>query len=153
MKKFEFRLQRLLDIREAKEREIKNELAAIVAVQNREKMRQEEYRSGIQQQRDKFRAKMLGGRFSYNEAMMFERYVEFAHRVIKSQQEKIDAMEPEIRKVRERLVEASRDRRVVEKLRERKWNEYMYEYNREVAKENDDMNQKLYLRRKIEENA
>ena len=80
---------------EAKEREIKNELAAIVAVQNREKMRQEEYRSAYSSSA-RCSARRCWGRL-YNEAMMFERYVEFAQ-VIKSQQEKIDAMEPRFRR-------------------------------------------------------
>ena len=35
----------------------------------------------------------------------------------------------------------------VEKLKDRKYEEFEYEYNREQAKENDDMNQKLYHRK------
>ncbi|HPA73162.1 MAG TPA: flagellar FliJ family protein, partial [Spirochaetota bacterium] len=65
-------------------------------------------------------------------------------------QQKIDGMEEEISKVRERLVEASREKKVVDKLRERKLREYQYELNREAAKETDDANQKLYVRRLIE---
>jgi flagellar export protein FliJ len=69
--------------------------------------------------------------------------------VIKLQQEKIDSMEPEILKVRERLVEASRLLKVVEKLKEKKLQEYLYELNRETFKENDDINQKIYVNNKI----
>ena len=88
---------------------------------------------------------------SYSAASAFERYIDFAHKVIRDQQERIEAMEPEINKVRDRLVEASRERKVVEKLKERRWNEFMYEYNREVAKENDDTNQKIFVKKRIEE--
>jgi flagellar FliJ protein len=151
MKSFKFRLQRLLDIREAKEKNIKNELAAILTVQNRERLKQEHYRKSVEEQHAKFADLIKAGRYSYSAAAAFERYIDFAHRVIRDQQERIDAMEPEIQKVRDRLVEASRERKVVEKLKERRWNEFMYEYNREIAKENDDTNQKIFVKRRIEE--
>lgn len=150
MNKFKFKLQTLLDLREAREKEIKNELAALLSIQNLERMKQEEYRNKIAAEREKFVRKMREGRFSYGESMMFERFVEFGHRVIEVAQQKIDGMEGEISKVRERLVEASRDKKVVEKLRERKMSEYMYELNREAAKEIDDANQKIYVRKLIE---
>jgi len=44
-------------------------------------------------------------------------------------------------------VEASREKKVVEKLKERKRKQYMYDLNREIVKENDDANQKVYVRR------
>lgn len=151
MKSFKFRLQRLLDIREARERDIKNELAAILTVQNRERLKQEKYRRSVEEQHAKFAGLIKAGRYSYSAASAFERYIDFAHKVIRDQQERIEAMEPEINKVRDRLVEASRERKVVEKLKERRWNEFMYEYNREVAKENDDTNQKIFVKKRIEE--
>ncbi len=151
MKKFQFKLERLLDLRHAKEREVQNELAQVLSLQNRERMKQEQYRRSITEQHQKFAGRIRQGRFSYGEAVMFERFIEFAHMVIRDQQDKIDRMEPEIQKVRERLVEASKQRKVVERLKDRRWQEFQYEYNREMGKENDDMNQKLHVKRLIEE--
>ncbi|MCU0843537.1 MAG: flagellar export protein FliJ [Spirochaetes bacterium] len=153
MKKFKFRLQRLLDIREAKEKEIKYEMAAILTIQNRERQKQDQYRKSIDEQHVKFAELIKGGRYSYSAASSFERYIDFAHKVIRDQQERIDAMEPEIQKIRDRLVEASRERKVVEKLKQRRRDEFLYEYNREIAKENDDTNQNIYIKRRIEETA
>jgi flagellar FliJ protein len=147
MKKFQFNLQTLLDIREAKEREVKNELAALLSIQNQERARQEEYRKKIELERSRFVKMMHEGKFSYTEAMAFERYVEFAHRVIEASQRKIDSMEGEINNVRAKLVEASKEKKVVEKLKERKHKQYMYDLNREIVKENDDANQKVHVRR------
>ncbi len=147
MKKFKFKLQTLLDLREAREKEIKNELAALLSIQNIERMKQEEFRAKMAAESGRFAGKMRKGDFSYAESRMYERFVEFGHRVIEVAQQRIDAMEGEISKVRERLVEASREKRIVEKLRERKKEEYLYELNREIAKENDDANQKLFQRR------
>jgi len=147
MKKFAFRLQRLLDIREAREKEIKNELAALLNIQNMERMKQEEYRNRMDAEQRKFNEKLRAGKFSYLDSVMYERFIEFGNKVIQAAQERIDGMEYEISKVRERLVEASRERKVVERLKERKYEEFMYEYNREVAKENEDATQKMYIRK------
>ncbi len=148
MKKFKFKLQTLLDIREAREKEIQNEMAALLSIQNIERTKQEEFRKKIAGERERFTRKVRSGDFSYRESLMFERYVEFAHTVIEAAQQKIDSMEDEIAKVRERLVEASREKKVVDKLKERKRLEHLYEVNREMARENDDANQKLFIRKK-----
>ncbi len=150
MKKFSFKLQKLLELREAREREVHNELAALLGIQNRERMKQEEYRRRIEREQEKFTATLREGRFTYMESLMFERFVDFAGKVIATAQERIDGMEEEIGRVRTRLVEASRERKVVERLRERRYEEYLYELNREIAKENDDVNQKIYIRKQIQ---
>lgn len=147
MKKFQFRLQKFLEYREAREKEIKNELAKLVSIQNLERARQDDIRKGISEQQKIFREKMLRHRFSSAESILFEKYVDVSHRAIEALQDKIIAMEPEIQKVRIRLIEASKDRKIVEKLREHKLEEYNYEMNRQIAKENDDSNQKIYAKR------
>jgi len=151
MKKFNFKLQRLLDLREMKEEQVKNELAKLVAIQNIERSKQQEFREKIRENYIHLSNRMRQGNFSYKEAMMCERYVDVAHRAIEKSQDIIEQMEPEIQKVRERLIEASRERKVVEKLKERKWEDYLYEYNREMAKEIDDMNQQLHQRQRMME--
>ncbi|HQO01057.1 MAG TPA: flagellar export protein FliJ [Spirochaetota bacterium] len=150
MKRYQFKLQKLLDIRETREKEVKNELAALLNIQNAERMKQEEYRRKIAVEREKFTFKLKSGKFTYSESAMFERYVDFANKVIDAAQDRIDSMEGEISRVRLKLVEASREKKVVERLKERQWEEYQYEVNREIAKENDDANQKLYVRKMLQ---
>ncbi len=147
MKKFRFRLQRLLDIREAKEKDIKNELAALLTVQNRERLKQEQYRKSIDEQHAKFAELIKAGRYSYSAASAFERY-KISLTGYPGPAGAYRRHGAEIQKVRDRLVEASRERKVVEKLKQRRWDEFMYEYNREVAKENDDTNQKIFVKRR-----
>jgi flagellar FliJ protein len=144
MKRFKFNLQTLLNIREARERQIQNELAQIVRIQNIERARQDELRRRIGEQQSLFGNRLRRGACSADEAIMFERFVDVSLRAIDAAGDRIQRMEPQIREVRARLVEASRARKVVERLRERKRAEYDYELNRELAKENDEMNQKIY---------
>lgn len=149
MRRFQFKLQTLLDIRMAREKEIQNELSRLINIQNLERIKQEDYRRRIATEHEKFNRKIKDGEYSYSVALMFERFVDFANRVIANAQNRIESMEPEIQSVRERLLEASKERKVIEKLKEKRWEEYLYELNRETQKENDDINQKMYVQRVI----
>jgi flagellar protein FliJ len=151
MKKFQFKLHRLLDIRAAKEKQIKNELAELVNIQNKERTKQLELRQKMAERKKVLKATMEKKIFSYNEVIMYERFTDNANKAINIAETKIQQMEPAIQKVRERLIEASKEKKVVEKLKERKYNEYLYKLNREITKENDDMNQKIYHKRQADD--
>lgn len=150
MKKFKFRLQTLLNIREARERQVQYELAKIVSLQNLEREKQADLRRRIDEQKELFGDKLKKGGFSAAEALLFERFVDVSLRAIGTAEERIRSMEPQIQEVRSRLIEASRERKVVEKLRERRRAQHAYEVNRELGKENDETNQKIYAMRKKE---
>jgi flagellar protein FliJ len=151
MKKFRFKLQKLLDLRQAQEKVVKNELAKLIHIQNIEKNRQNELRQRISEEKTALRKRMQDESFSYKEIFVYERFKDASFKAINIAERKIQEMEPEIQRVREKLVEASRERKVVEKLKEREFEEYMYEVNRELAKENDDFNQKLYHKKQADD--
>ncbi len=149
MKKFDFKLQRLLDIREAAEKKVQNELAELVNKQNAIRLKQMEYQNNITRERESFTKRIKEEEFSFNDVLMFERFVDTSSRAIDVSEQKIEDMQPAIQQVRERLVEVSRERKVVEKLKERKRKEYEYELNREAIKENDDINQNIFIQRRL----
>jgi flagellar FliJ protein len=144
MKKFQFRLQKLLDIREARENEIKNELMKVLALQNKERVFQDELSNKIQLYESGYRDMQKRGAFKPEDALAVMRFADISRRAINEAERRIEKLEPEAQKIRERLIVASRDKKIVEKLKERKFEEYNYELNKEIAKENDDMNQKIY---------
>lgn len=150
MKKFEFKLQRLLDMRAAKEKEIKNELAALVSLQNAEKAKQEELKSKIKELGGRLREQWRSGKTNSEEALAYWRFETQTVKAIKFSDVRIEEMQPAINAVRARLAKASAEKKVVEKLKERKLEEYNYELNREMAKELDDMNQKIYAQKMSE---
>ncbi len=144
MKKFRFTLQRLLGIREARETEIKNELMKVLSLQNRERVLQDELRNKISRYEVQYSETIKKGHFSAEAVMSMMRYTDVARKAIIEAERRIEALQPEVDRIRERLVVASREKKIVEKLKERKYEEFEYEFNKEMAKENDDMNQKLY---------
>jgi len=147
MKKFKFKLEKLLDLRKIKEKEVQSELAYIVGIQNIKKIEQEKVKNGILQQKSDYKNKLKQKSFSGREAIMFEQYIDISLRAIEVSEKKIEEMEPEINEIRERLIEASRERKVVEKLKEKKLEEFEAELLREMNKEADDINMKVYARR------
>ena len=147
MKKFKFTLQRLLDIREAREKEIKNELMKILALQNKERILQDELRNKINRFENQYSERIKKGQFQPDQMMSIMRYTDVARKAIVEAEKRIEALQPEVDRVRDKLVAASRDKKIVEKLKERKHEEFEYEFNKEIAKENDDMNQKLHNRK------
>jgi flagellar FliJ protein len=151
MKKFKFTLQKLLDIREAFEKRIKNELAELVNLQNIERNKQIELQQRMLERKNVIRTLIQNKTFSYGEVMMYEKFTDSANKAINIAEYKIKKMEPGIQRVREKLVEASKEKKVVEKLKERKFKDYLYKLNREIAKENDDMNQKIFLKKRADD--
>jgi len=92
--------------------------------------------------------KMRLGSLTSDEVLNYARFVIISEIAVKSTERRIEDFEPSISKVRVRLINASKEKKVVEKLRERKREEFHYERNREIAKENDDANQKIYAARR-----
>ncbi len=147
MKKFRFSLQRLLDIREARETEVKHELMKVLSLQNVERVRQDEIRAKISRYEVQYSERLKKGVFSTDEVMSLMRYSDVSRNAIIESDRRIEELQPEVDRIREKLVVASRDKKIVEKLKDRKYEEFEYEFNREQAKENDDINQKLYHRK------
>ena len=149
MKKFKFNLQRLLDIREAKEKAVINELSALVSKQNVERQKQENLKVNLDAEHSKITQKMRLGSLTSDEILNYARFTTLSEMAMEATERNIGSFEPSISKVRVRLINASKEKKVVEKLREKKKEEYYYEMNREIAKENDDTNQKIYARRRM----
>jgi len=150
MKKFKFNLQQLLELREVKEKEVMNELSALVSKQNVERQKQEDLQMSLSSEHSKIVQKMRADNITSAEFLNYARFVVLSEMAIKSTGRSIDSYEPSISKVRVRLINASKEKKVVEKLREKRKEEFIYEMNREIVKESDDANQRIYeIRRGI----
>ncbi|HEY1405687.1 MAG TPA: flagellar export protein FliJ [Spirochaetota bacterium] len=150
MKKFKFRLEKLLEARLAKEKAVKTELAHAISEQNIFRMKQSEYHARVEEQKKKFHEKIVTGKVNFSELSMYHHFADFSEKVVSDAQQKIEAMEPAINVIRGKLAEASKERRVIEKLKEKRQKEWQYEVDRAMYNEADDANQKLYTRRLVE---
>lgn len=118
MRKFKFNLQRVLDYRESIEEKLLMELAAVRARHDREVAKLAE----ISRHRDRFRRRMKesasGGRADADEIRRAHLYMDDLVRQIRAQQVAVtEAEEARQRKTTE-VVEAAKDRKVLERLRD-----------------------------------
>ncbi|MDA3900599.1 MAG: flagellar export protein FliJ [Spirochaetes bacterium] len=144
MKKFKFRLQKLLDIKMAFEKQIQHELAREIGKQNLLRDKQQLLRERVEGQQHAFHESMRGTGGNFNDLKSFHRYSEYADMVIASSEAEIEAMQPKINEIRSRLIEASKERKSIEKLKEKKHDEWKYAVNRAEEKELEEINMRIF---------
>jgi flagellar FliJ protein len=133
MKKFEFTLNSLLMIKNSLERQAKQKMAE--AVSRRDKCQEE-----IEEiERRKELARTNNKSFTAHEYLMFSRYYSDLERMRKSKTCELEAIEKEIEEIRQELVTIMQERKVLEKLREKQYEEYLVELGKEQDKLVDDM--------------
>ncbi len=151
MKKFQFRLQKLLDVRTAAERLIQNELAVVVGEQNALKSKQQEFLEKLNKEKSKLHENIKDNALSVDDMLAFQKFSKFTDVLVAGTERDIEKLQPKVNEIRGRLVEAVREKKIVEKLKERKLEKWEYEYNKMMEKEADEINQKSYSKR-IREN-
>jgi len=141
VKRFVFRLDRVLKLRKKKEEKIERELALknaeYIAVKNEIERNKEELKLFISEN------SITGGSFSIEEIQAADNYIYRLEKRIKELRVELDEKKKEVDRVRELLNEAKKARKVLEKLRDKRLNEYINAVNREEVNELDDINQKL----------
>jgi flagellar protein FliJ len=138
MKKFNFRLQRVLDIREAREKlklaELGREQQRLLAEQQKLNLFQSEKDmqvSEIKRQREE--------PFAVWAQTANQRYLQRVARVVEFQEGRVESQGEEVVAARDRYIVARRDTSVMERLREIKREEWNYEALREEGKVLDEV--------------
>jgi flagellar FliJ protein len=147
MPRFKFKLQRVLEIREHKERLLKSELAELKRLYKQEEsiLRELQYkhtqylRRLIELQKEPF--------IVVEEISFFHTYVDKLHDDCNAQRERLNELSKRIEGVKEKLIEARKERRILEKLRERYWKAFQFEVERVEQNFLDEIGQSIFHRR------
>lgn len=145
MKKYKFRLQTLLDQRQAKEDKLLRELGLI---------RQEEVDAALQlskleerlQRAESAMINMLQNNANTLEISRLDEYQKAIRDDIKLQELTIEAIRKKVEAKRNELVEAMKDRKVLEALRDKQEKEYIQQYLKAEQNEMDEMASVRYAR-------
>jgi flagellar FliJ protein len=140
MKKFRFRLESLKKIKEHKERERQKEHAAVV----QQVMKQQEQLCALEATRLSAMASQRAkqeetGRVSAIALLSYSRYYLKLKREKITGNEVLRALEGEAEIRRQRLVEAARERKTFEKLKERQFDKFLKSTELVLTKENDEV--------------
>lgn len=129
MPRFSFKLQRVLDIKGRREEQLKGELASA----KREYKEEEEVLHSLERSYsiylDGLRRHQLKT-ISIQEVNWYRTYLSKLANDISVQSQKLEDLLRRIDELKEKLIEVSKERRVLEKLRERKWDEFKKEVER-----------------------
>lgn len=126
MKSFRFKLQPVLHHRQKKEDIFKKELAEVRLLFDREKAVLDKLRSRLSDLQAELRIKQQTS-FTAPEAVSYSAFIDRVEREIEVQTIKLTDIASEVRRAQERLVEASKDKKILEKLHDKRYEEYKIE--------------------------
>lgn len=147
MKKYNFRLTPLLKLREHRERERQREHSEAVSkvLAHREVLKRNEQKKGEITEAGRGR---LVGNVSVAEALVYSRFLLKLKRDALSEREILKGCEIEAEKKRRKLVEASRERKVYELLKEKQEARHYAEMERQEQIQSDEIASTAFVRKK-----
>lgn len=137
MAKFIFKLQSVLNLRKQKEDNIKNELGIAIQRLEQEKRRLSELENTLDATVREFNEKTR--KTTVHELIEYNEYLSLLNSRIKSQKDNVNNAAQYVDKVREELVKAVKDRKILEKLKERHYEEFLLERKKLEQKTNDEI--------------
>ncbi len=135
---FRFSMQNILDMKEKLEDQAKNEYAQANARLLREQEKLEKIVARREEAREKLKL-VLCETLSVDEIRTRENAVEVLKFYAMQQQLVVIRCEKEVEVAREKLSEAMKERKIFEKLREKAFEEFVFEENRKEQKEVDEL--------------
>lgn len=135
---YKFKLQKLLDYKIKVEEEKRNKLGSALKRLENEKRRMFELKRKFSDMEGLYRQKTSQG-MSVNELKILANYIDYYKRDIKEQKVRIKMAEDYVTVCREELIYATREKRMIEKLREKDYSKYLYEEQKKEEKLIDDL--------------
>jgi len=135
---YKFRLQKLLDYKTKVEEEKKNKLGSAVKRLEKEKRKMAELKKEFSDMQSLFQEKTSQG-MAVNELKILANYIDYYKRGIKAQKVRIKMAEDYLSACREELIAATREKKMIEKIKEKDYSKYLYEEQKKEEKLVDDL--------------
>ena len=144
MKKFRFRLEPLLKLRKRHEDEKKRVVGAFMADISRHQQRALEMAHDLRQQGQAM-TQGLRGNIKIDRIGHYQRYVSYTRYAITKEIETVEQIQRRLQSARQELVEAARQRRILEKLKERRKERHETELQRRETRQQDEIAASRFL--------
>ena len=135
MKAFHFRLQTSLDVAQRRQKVAKEELQNQIIQRN---MVLTQY-DNAQKKREDLRDNIRGKGVPFRDYLVTTDYLHIMRAIINDLESALEAEEEKVEAARLALINYSKEKQTLEKVKERDWAEYLYEINREEQKEIDEV--------------
>ncbi len=145
--RFQFRLEVVRRVREkardTQQRAVAQRIRAVTGVEEHIRRLNRSVTTAVDESRTDHRTGVL------DTANIRERlrYRNWLHQSIEAANDELDHRKAELKEEQERLAEASKQLKVIEKLRERQWNRYRSELAREEQAASDEASLQMFVRR------
>ncbi len=136
MAKFTFNLEAVLRIKTQKEESIKNELGKAVQRLEAEKQKLAKLENTVEEITAQFNRKAK--RTTVRKLIEFNEYLSLLDSKIKKQKENVNCAASDVDRIREELLQAVKERKILEKLKEKKFDEFLHEQKKLEQKSNDE---------------
>ncbi|MGI6083819.1 MAG: flagellar export protein FliJ [Acetivibrionales bacterium] len=135
---FKFRLQTILRLKEQLEKNAKNELGAAIRKMEEEKSRLKVIEDNIDITTNDFRT-ACSGIIRPEKIKELKTYLEHLQYEREKQKENVKRQQKNVDKIRERLVEIMKERKVLENLKEKEFQEYLKEEGKKEQLQVDEL--------------
>jgi flagellar FliJ protein len=146
MPRFRFKLQRVLEVRRHKEDLLKNELASLKREYEHEASLLSELISKRLEKLNEMRKRQLERTIPVEEISWHYIYLTRMNTQIEEQKTKLKLLSDKIAQTKQKLIVASQEKRVIEKLKERRFEEYKREEERAEGAFLDEIALSMYTR-------
>lgn len=138
MRPFQFRLQTKLDLSSREEQQIREELELCLMKRDQIQRELDEIRLKLGEIEDAMKELMVKG-FSLDEFLIMKNYLPILREMLFNKEMELKRAEAAIVETRNQLLEKMKERKILEKLREKEWASYQLEMNREEQKIIDEL--------------
>ena len=145
MASFKFRLQKVLDYKQQVEDTKKQELFHLMKIFHEEEKVLIKLHELLLKKLSEFEEKQQG-ELDILELLFYSGYISRLNGEIEQQREKLKEIARQITQKREEVIAASKERRIMEKLREKKYKEFMKEESRREQKFLDEIGNNAFVR-------
>jgi flagellar FliJ protein len=144
MKRFRFTLDAVLEIKRRREEALQRELSVLMARKSEGQRRLASLLAGKESLVGSQKSRRLSGTVKSGEESWFQAAFQAQDGQIQAQVSVLADLEVKGKMKRSELVEASREKKVYEKLEENQWKEYLMEANREEQAFLDELSQNQF---------
>lgn len=138
MARYKYNLQKLLDIRVSIEQEKKNQMGLAIQRLDKEKQRLKLIKGELDLMKNRFAEETSEG-MEVNELKLLINYIDYYKRSIKDQKLKIKMSEDHLSVCRAELLKATQEKKMIEKLKEKDFEKFLYQEQKKEEKLVDDL--------------
>ncbi len=152
MKQFEFKLQKVMETTKTREELRKRELAKALVVFAQNESLLEAMLDRLEEQIEEYNTRKLKPSMTASDLINFSHYTEKLLTDIQHQKKTIEDLAEKVRQHREKLIEITKDKKILERLKERRYEEYRKKLRSIEQKFMDELSIRAYQNGKEESN-